>query len=189
MSKKSCSVSLKYFRFTSFAFMISIAFILAPGVNSALAAKKADAQKGVPSLVDINSATQEQLEGIKGIGPSIAKKVIVGRPYKSIDELSRAGISERAIDALSPFVFIGGEQASSVKAAAKSSPAGKRTPGAKININKADQATLEKLPGIGPGKAKAIMDGRPYKTIEDVMRISDIKKQTFDAIKDYIVVQ
>ena len=71
----------------------------------------------------------------------------------------------------------------------KSAAAIKRTPGAKININKADQATLEKLPGIGPGKAKAIMNGRPYKTIEDVMRVSDIKKRTFDAIKDYIVVQ
>jgi competence ComEA-like helix-hairpin-helix protein len=67
--------------------------------------------------------------------------------------------------------------------------AAKHAPDAKIDINKADQATLEKLPGIGPGKAKAIIDGRPYKTIEDVMRVSDIKKQTFDAIKDYIVVR
>lgn len=67
--------------------------------------------------------------------------------------------------------------------------ADKHAPDAKIDINRADKATLEKLPGIGPGKAKAIIDGRPYKTIEDVMRVSDIKKQTFDAIKDYIVVR
>jgi len=70
-----------------------------------------------------------------------------------------------------------------------STPAAKRNPGSKININKADQATLEKLPGIGPGKAKAIINGRPYKNIEDVMRVSDIKKRTFDTIKNEIVVE
>ncbi len=53
----------------------------------------------------------------------------------------------------------------------------------------ADQATLEKLLGIGPVKAKAIIDGRPYRNIEDVMNIKGIKGKTYDAIKDRIVVK
>ena len=79
-----------------------------------------------------------------------------------------------------------------VKAAAQSAPAAaaaKLAPGTKININTADKATLEKLSGIGPVKAQAIIDGRPYKTIEDVMRVSGIKGKTFEGIKVYITVK
>ncbi len=77
-----------------------------------------------------------------------------------------------------------------IKPAAKSpAVAAKPAPATKININTADKATLEKLSGIGPVKAKAIIDGRPYKTIEDVMRVSGIKGKTFEGIKDYITVK
>jgi competence protein ComEA len=48
---------------------------------------------------------------------------------------------------------------------------------------------LEKLPEIGPAKAKAIIAGRPYNTIEDVMKVKRIKGKTFDVIKDYVVVK
>jgi competence protein ComEA len=78
-----------------------------------------------------------------------------------------------------------------IKPAAKSTPAAaaKPAPAAKININTADKATLEKLSGIGPVKAQAIIDARPYKTIEDVMRVSGVKGKTFEGIKDYITVK
>ena len=62
-------------------------------------------------------------------------------------------------------------------------------PGTKININTADLATLQTLPDIGPVKAKAIIAGRPYKSLEDVMKISGIKEKTFAAIKNYITVK
>jgi len=38
-------------------------------------------------------------------------------------------------------------------------------------------------------KAQAIIDGRPYKTIEDVMKVSGIKEKTFEKIKDLITVR
>ena len=78
-----------------------------------------------------------------------------------------------------------------IKPTAKSTSvaAAKLAPGTKININTADKATLEKLSGIGPIKAQAIIDGRPYKFVEDVMRVSGIKGKTFEAIKDYIAVK
>jgi competence protein ComEA len=62
-------------------------------------------------------------------------------------------------------------------------------PGTKININTADQAMLQTLPDIGPVKAKAIIAGRPYKSVEEVMKISGIKEKTFAAIKNYITVK
>ncbi|KAF0154729.1 MAG: helix-hairpin-helix protein [Syntrophaceae bacterium] len=185
--------------------------------TSAITEKKAEAQKNITAgLIDINNASEKELEAVKGVGPATAKKIVAGRPYKSVDELSKAGISAKAIEAMKPFVTTGKAQASSVTAAAAkaaapvsaaaidvtkatkdvkatakstSAAAAKLAPGTKININTADQATLEKLPEIGPVKAKAIIDGRPYKTIEDVMKVSGIKGKTFDVIKDFIVVK
>lgn len=159
------------------------------------------------ALVDINSATQAELEGLKGVGPATAKKIIEGRPYASVDGLAKAGLSAKAVEALKPFVTVGKTQtaakaaapvaaaAAEVKKAGKEAQktakaaAKKLAPGTKININTADKATLEALPEIGPVKAQAIIDGRPYKSPEDIMKVSGIKQKTFDAIKEYLVVK
>jgi competence ComEA-like helix-hairpin-helix protein len=62
-------------------------------------------------------------------------------------------------------------------------------PGQRVNINKASQEELEKIPGIGPAKAKAIIKGRPYKNPQDIMKVKGIKKGIYNKIKDFISVQ
>ena len=221
MLKKSNFISLRKYCLLSIALIISAVFILGMGMPSAQAAKKDDAKKVVTGVVDINSASQQELEAIKGVGPATAKKIIAGRPYKSVDDLSKAGIKAKTIEAMKPFVTVGSAKPApaavvpavktapmAVTPAAKATPghpevtppvknapktpkaaATKLAPGTKININDADQATIEKLPEIGPVKAKAIIAGRPYNSIEDIMKVKGIKGKTFDAIKDYIVVK
>jgi competence protein ComEA len=219
MLYKSSFVSLKNVGLLSFVLIISAVFIFGMGITPVQAAKKADAQKSISGLVDINKASQKDLEAIKGVSPATAKKIIAGRPYKSVDELSRAGLNAKAVDAIKPFVTVGvasapltaattkatvaktsaisttaaasseiTKSAKNVQTTAKSAAA-KLAPGTKININTADQSMIEKLPEIGPVKAKAIIAGRPYASIEDVMKVKGIKGKTFDAIKDYIVVK
>jgi competence protein ComEA len=65
----------------------------------------------------------------------------------------------------------------------------KLAPGEKVNINTANKEMLEALPGIGPAKAQAIIEGRPYSTPEDIMKVKGIKQGTFDKIKDQITVK
>jgi len=39
------------------------------------------------SLVDINTASLEQLDNLTGIGPALGQRIIDNRPYNSIDDL------------------------------------------------------------------------------------------------------
>jgi endonuclease YncB( thermonuclease family) len=39
--------------------------------------------------IDLNTATFEELETLKGVGPKLAELIIKGRPYKSVDDLAR----------------------------------------------------------------------------------------------------
>lgn len=59
---------------------------------------------------------------------------------------------------------------------------------AAIDINTADQKTLEKLPGIGPAKAKAIIAQRPYKTKEDLKKVDGIGDKTYKLLEPEITV-
>ena len=67
---------------------------------------------------------------------------------------------------------------------------GRLTAGQKVNINTATAAELDKIPGIGPTKAQAIVDYRTqngsFTSIEDIQKVKGIKGGTFAKIKDYL---
>jgi Helix-hairpin-helix motif len=57
--------------------------------------------------VNLNAATEKQLEELPGIGPASAKKIIAGRPYSSVADLSKSGIPAKTIEKISPLVTVG----------------------------------------------------------------------------------
>lgn len=63
---------------------------------------------------------------------------------------------------------------------------------AAVNINTASQAELEGLNGIGPVKAKAIVDYRqkngPFKSVDDLKKVNGIGDKTLDGIRKEVAV-
>jgi competence protein ComEA len=165
------------------------------------AAKESAAESAAHGKVDINSADTALLETLPGVGASVAKAIIAGRPWKKIDDLdSIRGIGTARIDALRPLVTLGSashttaEATTSKKGAMAAKGAPKAIPkagasGKKVDLNTASKDELDSLPGIGPVKAQAIIEARPFKTIEDVMKVSGIKEGEFAKIKDLITVK
>jgi competence protein ComEA len=60
-----------------------------------------------------------------------------------------------------------------------------------LNLNTATQEELVLLPGLGPAKAKAIIDYRnahPFKTIEEVRNVRGIGDHLYESLKGKITV-
>jgi competence protein ComEA len=148
-------------------------------------------------ILDLNKATTEELEAdLPGVGPATAKKIVAGRPYSSVDDLAKAGVSKRVIDGIRAHVTLGtGVEAKSKLAKSKAAGSNaaeakvelaKETAKGKVNLNTAELAALEDLPGIGPATAKAIVEGRPWKSVDELDKIKGLGKARIAALKDLV---
>lgn len=71
--------------------------------------------------------------------------------------------------------------------------ASQTTKNEKVNLNKADSAQLETLPGIGPAKAAAIIEYRetngPFKETAELQKVSGFGMKTFERLEELISVR
>ena len=74
------------------ASVVAAATALTTLISAPIAVTTAQAQ----ALLDLNSASKADLDGLPGIGSAYADKIIKGRPYKGKDELVQKGIIPQA---------------------------------------------------------------------------------------------
>jgi competence ComEA-like helix-hairpin-helix protein len=173
---------------------------------------------GLP--LDLNRATAEDLDALPGLGPALSQRIVDYRqahgPFKRIEDLGEVpGIGPQNLAKLKPSLRLGSPEAIAPpdwEAAMTAGKSGSRTyseslegrlPGSKIGLqpktrgrvidpNRASQADLETLPGIGPVLARRIMDYRrvhgPYRKIADLRKVSGIGPKKLEKIKPYLTI-
>ena len=110
------------------------------------------------------------------------------RPKADLDLLN---LAEPLVDGAKIDVLQRGQAPAPAALASAPGPAGAGASGAVVNVNSADQAALESIPGIGPAKAAAILDYRSqigrFDSFEQLLEVPGIGPATLESIRPYIV--
>jgi len=84
----------------------------------------------------------------------------------------------------------GGAAAGSAAGPAAAAGGSAQAAGGKVDLNTADEQTLETLPGVGPATAQKIIADRSangrFASPEDLMRVSGIGPKKYGALKDLV---
>ena len=123
-----------------------------PGFAGQAAATKTAQAKAPAAPVNLNTASQADLEALPGVGPATAKKIIAGRPYTSIADLAKAGVPRNTIEKISSMVTVGAAApavtpqpapAAAPAPAPPSAPAASRSPNAPAGTTGAQQPPVK----------------------------------------------
>ena len=91
----------------SIASIMSVLCLALPASAGQAAPAKGAQTKAPAAAVNLNSASQADLEALPGVGPATAKKIIAGRPYASIADLAKAGVPKNTIEKITSMVTLG----------------------------------------------------------------------------------
>lgn len=115
--------------------LVGVLALAVPAFASQAAAAKNAQAKTPAGPVNLNTASEAELVALPGVGPATAKKIIAGRPYTAVADLSKAGVPKNTIEKITPMVTVGAAapapapKPAAVTAAPAASPAPAATKG------------------------------------------------------------
>lgn len=130
--------------------------------------------------IDINSAEMKDLCCVPFIGESTAKLIVAGAPYTSLDKLKTLpGIGKGRLRQISDFLYVDPTTAESIN----NTEIVLQYP---ININTATLEQLKRIPFIGEGTARLIIENRPLKSVSDLTGLEGIGEKTLNQFSEFI---
>ena len=165
-------------------------------------AEKGQDSPGVPvsdpeppeaALININTATSEELQTLSGIGETKAAAIIAYRgehgAFNDISEIMNvSGIGEKIFESIRGRITTGSAPSSEPSQSTAPAP----PEDSLININTAGSEELQTLSGIGETKAAAIIAYRgehgTFNDISEIMSVSGIGEKIFEKIRGQITV-
>jgi competence ComEA-like helix-hairpin-helix protein len=155
-------------------------------------------------LIDPNRADAVELDRLPGVGPALARRVVRDReengPFPSVQALVRvpgigaATLAEFAehltVDAGPPGTSGGVSRPGAPlrPAPGRSSDGGRE--GNPLDVNRAREEELIRLPGIGPALARRIVNHRkrhgPFRSVDDLVAVPGIGPVVLNRIRDHI---
>ena len=133
-------------------------------------------QGSAKALVDLNTASAQELDTLKGIGPATAKKIIDNRPYTSVNDLTKAGLSAKEIETLKPLVTVTAAKTAGPAATAPEKSAKPGESGNLIDLNTASQRELEAFPGSEEFQPTKLLPAAPMPSINDLTKAGIAEK-------------
>jgi competence protein ComEA len=142
-------------------------------------------------LIDVNTANAMELQLLKGIGTTKADAIVKYRETngsfsKKEDIMNVPGIGPATYEKIKDRLQI------TEKSMDESKQEQHHSEEERININRASRLQLEKLPGIGPVKARSIVEYRElngdFNDLPDLILVKGIGEKTFERIKPMITI-
>lgn len=171
-----------------------------PGAEGTLTAEESSEDKVQPVIVHICGAVKDP--GVYELeqGSRVMDAVNAGGGFLPEAAQDSCNLAEPVTDGCQIYIMtkqesLEAEKASGIRQTGRidgASAAVSGTGAGLVNLNTADKAALMTLPGIGENRADDILKWRSknggFQRIEDIMKISGIKKGAFEKIKDKITV-
>lgn len=143
---------------------------------------------GEGEQVDLNRATVPELVRLPGVGPGLAKRIVADRQmhgaFGGIVGLDRVpGIGPAVLKRLTPHLTFSGVPADTHAIVGDLA----------VDLNRADVAELDALPGIGEARARAIVAFRdsagPFRQVADLILVRGIARSLVGRLASRLVVR
>ena len=183
---------------------IGFAFLLGCGVMFLLhAAWQRGFEGGVATKlvaappVDLNTADEQTLTQVPGIGPQRARRIIERRQqmgmFDSVGDLEQVkGIGPFTVERVRPALRLTGGTDGAPTASPPKSNVKKTGPILPVDLNLATDSELQTIAGIGPVLAERIINYRdahgPFVKVEDLVQVPGIKTKTLEKMRSYLFV-
>lgn len=142
--------------------------------------------------LDPNRADEVELDRLPGVGPSTADAIVRARDEGAVfrapeDLLAVRGIGPGTLAHIRDFLDLPAPPSPSRRASGglRTRPSTPSAP-VRVDLNRADAAELQTLPGIGPAIAERILAAREkqlFTTLEDLIRVRGIGPATVERLR------